>query len=177
MVHAQDFRAQREPRHEAESHMALSSTGWIVVIAVGAVVLAVGNIQYNRARDFENKSSKANQARELLTAELTHNKEMLKQMRDSLPASSLTLEDFDTTAWRTVSNTDLLLGLPNEELTRLMQTYRLIIRSNELRSKTLELMLGVTSALQNASQTREMYMKELSSTLAQLEPLLNALVP
>lgn len=156
--------------------MTLNSTAWIVVIAVGAVVVAIGNIQYNRARDLENKSSKASQARELLKAELTRNKDLLKKMQAALPAS-LTLEDFDTAAWRTVSSTDLLLGLPSEELARLMQTYQLIARSNDLRSRTLELMVGVTSALQSAPQTKTLYLSELTSTLTTLDPLLNASAP
>lgn len=156
--------------------MTISSSAWAALIAVGAVIVAVANIQYNRARDAENKSTKAVQARELLQIELAHNKELLGQMQAALPAS-ITLRDFDTAAWQTVSSSGLLLGLPNDELGRLLQAYKLMIRANELRSKTLDLMVGVTSALVSAPKTRELYTNELAGALAELQPLLRALVP
>ena len=39
------------------------STFWIIMIAVGAVLVAISNINYNRVRETENKESKATQAR------------------------------------------------------------------------------------------------------------------
>lgn len=115
-----------------------ASTWWIVLIAVGAAVVAISNIQYNRARDAENKKAKAVQVRQLLKKELEHNAQLIHQMRDSLKHHSAPVEAFDTTAWQTISEADLLLGLPNDDLANLLQAYRLLNRANDLHAKIME---------------------------------------
>ena len=154
----------------------LSSSFWIGMIAAGAVLVAISNIQYNRVREFENKQSKANQVRELLRPEIQRNVHILAQMRVALNAQSVRIETFDTTAWQTVSGSDLLFGLPNNELSALMQAYRLMNRANTLHAKILDSSIGMASALSGSEKTRGLFMNDLASALQQLEPLMNSLL-
>jgi len=146
------------------------------MIAPGAVVVAISNINYNRARDSENKLSKATQVRAMLHNEIQSNNQVLEQMDAGIAAKTVRIETFDTTAWQTVSTSDLLLGLPDEELASLLQTYRLINRANSLHAKILDTMVGVASALSGSSNARDLFFTELSSILNQLKPLMKSLV-
>jgi hypothetical protein len=147
--------------------MLQSSTTWIVLIALGAALVAISNIQYNRSRDLENKQSKARQAKELLRVELQRNISLVPRMRAAIEKSSMPV-----TAWNPVSNTDLLLGLPNDELVELLSIYRLVNRANELHTKLIDTMVGIASALHGKSETQKLYFNEVSTLLNELEPLL-----
>jgi hypothetical protein len=98
----------------------------------------------------------------------------LDQMLQALDKDQIPLDAFDTTAWQTVSRGDLLLGLPSEDLSRMMQAYHLANRANSLHSRLLESVVGVASALQGSQETRKVLVSGLRSVLKELAPLLRA---
>jgi hypothetical protein len=149
---------------------------WILVIVAGALLFAVANIFYPLARDSENKASKATQVRQLLQGELQRNQAILGQMEQTIATGTLPLRTFETTAWQTVSASDLLLGLPNEELATLLQSYELMNRANSLHAKALDTMVGVASALSGSETVRATYLNELSAVLTQLKTLMGPLI-
>ena len=151
-----------------------TSSYWIILIAAGAILVAIGNIQYNRVREIENKAAMAQEALLLLRPELQNNQTQLSHMRDAISKKNITLETFDTTAWQTVSNSELLLGLSNGRLPNLMRAYYLMNRANNLHSRILEMSIGVASALGGTGETKNLFIKTLSNVLEELQPILNS---
>lgn len=154
----------------------INSTFWMIVIAVGAVVVAIGNIQYIRARESENKKELARQALLILKPELERNQKTLIKMREIIPKNQVPLEAFDTAAWQTVSNGELLLGLGRELLPNLMQVYNLINRVNGMHSRLLEMSIGVTSTLSGIESDKALLKSNLLAVLGELEPILQKVV-
>jgi len=146
------------------------------LIAFGAFVVAFANIKYNRSRELENKRSKALQVKALLRPELRRNEELLGKMRSALQASNVPVEPFDTTAWKTISGSDLLLGLPDQTVAELMQVYRLLNQANDLQTRVLESTVGLMSALGNSGNTRQLFLQELSAVIKHLEQSLKPLI-
>lgn len=121
-----------------------ASAWWIFLIVVGAAIVAISNIYYNRAIESENRAEKAIQVRELLRTEIQKNREVFTRINTLAASKTISLfETFDTTAWQTVSSSGLLLGLPNNELEKLLQTYSLMNLANSLRSKFLDSLKSV----------------------------------
>ncbi len=150
----------------------INSTFWVIVIAVGALVVAIANIQYNRARESENKKEMAVQALLILKPEIERNLKVMIEMQKAIPKSQVPLEAFDTAAWQTVSNGELLLGLGDSFLPNMMRIYNLMNRANSLHSRILEMSIGVTSALSGTSATRVQLQNSLLAILGDLEPIL-----
>ncbi len=148
----------------------------MVLIAVGALVVAVANIQYNNARDAENRRAKSIQAKALLHPELERNQELLGRMRIGIQSGNIPIEPFDTTAWKTISGSELVLGLPNENLAHLMEVYRLLNQANDLQVRVLESTVGIMSALGNSAQTRQLFLSQLSSVIDRLDSQLKLLI-
>ncbi len=143
----------------------LPSTFWIIMIAVGAVLVAISNINYNRVRETENRESKATQARALLYSEVQRNYQISNRLDAAVAKKTLPVETFDITAWQTVSASDLLLGLPDTELAVWLQTYGLINRANSLHATILDTMVGISSALGSAATNRDLFFTELTSII------------
>jgi len=110
----------------------------------------------------------------LLQPELERNSQLLAEMLKALESSGITVDAFDTTAWQTVSRSDLLLGLPDSDLSQVMQAYYLMNRANNLHAKFLETTVGVASALQGSGQTRQLLLASLRGVLTELQPLLRS---
>jgi hypothetical protein len=154
----------------------MSSSSWIFAIAVGAAIVAVANIQYNRARETENKLSMANQALALLQPELQRNYDFLSRQKDSEELSVTIESPFEVAAWQTVSNSDLLLGLSDDKLSNLMQVYYLMNRANILHSKYIDSAFGVASAMTGAKQVRELIDGHLDNIIEELLPILESAI-
>ena len=154
----------------------INSTFWVIAIAVGAVVVAIANIEYNRARESENKKELATQALLILKPELERNQKTLIKMREIIPKNQVPFEAFDTAAWQAVSNGELQLGLGGELLPNLMQVYNLINRVNGMHSRLLEMSIGVTSALSGTESNKVLLKRNLLAVLGELEPILQKVV-
>ena len=148
-----------------------TSSMWVLVIIVGASLVTIGNIQYNRAREVEKTQTMAEQAFLLLRPEIQNNLSLLTRMRTAIQKKEITLEEFDSTAWQTVSNSELLLGLGTGQLPQIMRMYYLTNLANTLHSRILEMSIGVTSALTRAGKTKELLLNNLLSVLNELEPI------
>ena len=125
----------------------MTSTSWIIVIVIGVALVAVANIQYPRAKDAEDKAAMAKQAMSLIKPELVRNYEYLSKQDTSKGIAVIIESPFETVAWQTVSNSDLLLGLDKEKLSNIMHAYYLINRANTLHSKLIESSVGISSAM------------------------------
>ena len=154
----------------------MSSSSWIFAIAVGAAIVAVANIQYNRARESENKLSMAKQALALLQPELQRNFDFISKQKDNEEISATIESPFEVAAWQTVSNSDLLLGLSDDKLSNLMQVYYLMNRANILHSKYINSTIGVASAMSGAKQVRELIDGHLKSIIKELLPILESVI-
>jgi hypothetical protein len=156
----------------------MTSTAWMVAIIAGALfgggLVAIANVNYNRALETENNTAKAKQAQEFLGAELRQNQDLLTEI-DAAAPQAIPLAAFDTTAWQTVSSGGLLLGLPSSEFGKLLETYSLFNRANSLQSKLLELSGGgAASALEGSGALRGKYLTQFRAVLDQLRPLLQS---
>lgn len=151
----------------------MNSSIWVGLIVIGAIVVAISNIQYNRAREAENKVMMAKQALELLQPELQRNYEYLKKQKDQ--NLSFTIEaPFEVSAWETVSRSDLLLGLDSNTLSTLMQVYYLMNRANTLHKKYVDLTVGLESALHDSKKIREIVEGNLVNVIRELKPVLES---
>jgi len=150
----------------------INSTFWVIVIAVGALLVAIGNIQYNRARESESKKEMAAQAVLILRPELDRNLKILVQMQKDIPKSQIPVEAFDTAAWQTVSHGGLVLGLDDNLLPNMMKIYNLMNRANALHFRILEMSIGVTSTISGTSAIRVQLQTNLLGILSELEPIL-----
>lgn len=151
------------------------STVWLIVIAIGAVVVAVGNIQYSRVREAEVQQELARQALRILTPELSRNGEILAEFHRAISRSDIPFDTFETTAWTTVSGSELIRGLVDETLPQWLRAYHLIHRANENHVRIVDLTIGVTSALGNSRKIRDVLVRQVLDILHELEPILSDL--
>lgn len=149
-----------------------NSTFWVIVIVVGASLVAIGNIQYSRARESEAKKERAEQAVLILRPELERNVKLLHQMKEGIPKNEIPIEAFDTAAWQTISNGELLLGLGENLLPNMMKIYNLMNRANALHFRIVEMSIGVTSTISGTSAVRVKLNNNLLAILSELEPIL-----
>lgn len=158
----------------------MSSGFWMLVIVMGALAVAVGNIQYPKAREVEQKKAWASQALSLLQPELQANLELLQRTKSLLGKTppEVTLQRFNTTAWDTVSGSELLIGLGSGKLSRLMQTYHLVNQANHIHEWIEENSLGISSVVRGEARNKnkESLISGLSEALNKLEPLLKSLI-
>jgi len=130
-----------------------NSTVWIIVIAVGAVIVTVANIQYNRSREAENKKSMASQALQLLKPELQRNQNYLPERLKDVYTQVDPNPPFETTAWQTVSGSQLITGIDSEVLTLLLEVYYQMINANQLHSRYIDILMGLEYSLPSAKTT------------------------
>lgn len=154
----------------------LNSYVWIILIVIGAGIVAVANIQYQRTREAEQMIERTQQAMKILRPELEFNLKTANEIPALISKETINLQAFDTSAWVAVSHGDLLRGLSSDHLPRLMNTYRLINHANNIHGRILEMNLGVASSLSGKDKTEQFLMKDLSKTAEQLQPELNALL-
>lgn len=154
----------------------INSTCWVIVIAFGALLVAIGNIQYNRARESENKKEMASQAVLILRPELDRNLKILSEMQKNIPKNQIPVEAFDTAAWQTVSNGELVLGLDDILLPNMMKIYNLLNRANTIHFRIVETYIGVASSLSNIPAVRVELQNSLLAILSELEPVLREVV-
>lgn len=153
--------------------MKMSSTLWIIVIALGAVLAALGNINYNRARDKERAIAASTKALSMLKAETTNNRAKLQSMRVAFTKNSIEIVGFQDTAWKIVSEGGLLAQMDQPTLSRVTDVYYRIGLLNGLHSRLLELFIGASSALSQSPQIRQELMKSMSGLMNEVEPLLH----
>lgn len=156
--------------------MAINSTGWIVLIAVGAVIVAIGNIQFQRARDFEKSASAADQAKVLLGKELELNLAQVTSMRaGTASGKQVDAIGLYESAWRVVSSSGLLVNLDHADRDDVMEVYYLVDKANALNTRIVDLTLGTAATLSNSPQTKQKLEKVLDSILSKIEIKLNQL--
>jgi len=155
----------------------MNSNFWIIIIILGAVLATWGNIQYNRSREAESKNEMANQAVALLRPELQRNLKILPEQQKLAQNNSYNLTPpFEIEAWSTVSKSNLLMGLPNNYLSELMQAYYLMNQANTLHSQIIESLHGVASALQNAEENRTKLNNDFRVAVRDTKPILESLL-
>jgi hypothetical protein len=152
--------------------MNISSNGWLFVIVIGAVCVAVGNINYNVARDREKGQAASEKALTLLHVEFQNNLNRLSVMRQVITTGAVSTETFETTAWNIVSNGGLLIQVEQDTMGRIAEIYYLIGLADKYQTQLLELSTGMASALQGAAALRQQYLAFLTSELDKLEPKL-----
>ena len=157
--------------------MNISSTMWVLLIGLGAILVAVGNINFNLARDRERAQTAGEKATSMLKTECTNNLKHIAEKRQAFANNQTPVEDLETTtAWNIVSSGGLLVQVEQETLGKLAESYYLIDFSNKQQSKLLELSVGIGSALQGAPQLRQQQITFITNALDKLEPRLSELV-
>jgi hypothetical protein len=144
---------------------------WVLLALIvfdGAVVV-IANTFYPLAKAQEAKERLASDARAILMPEIRGNATFATTMRAAREENNIPLGKFDVTAWETVSKGGLLLGLKPEEITKFLHMYRLVYQANDLMAQLLDAAIGVRSALDNARQTKQMFIGNLKATLDELQ--------
>ncbi len=151
----------------------MSSWFWVFIIVLGGAFVVVGNIQYARTREAEQKQILAREARAVLLPEIKKNLELL-DTTDSLLLNQKTIpfETFTTSAWETMSAGGLLQGMKSAEISQVTGAYQLIYKANETHERIMQLSVGVASALGNAAKHKEQLMENLKVLLRDLKTAL-----
>ena len=154
-------------------------TSWIMVVLIGlgAIIVALGNIGYQKTSAAENLTSKANQARALLQPELARNLHKLAEAESAFANGRAWIGRFYTTAWKTIASGGLLFGLPDSELAALLQVYRLLNEANENLIRLEDHVMGVPGALTGSDNLVEFCRQEARASLAGLRHALSTLPP
>ena len=121
---------------------------WFFVIVLAAVAIAISNIQYPLAREREQQENAERRVRALIQPELERNLEVLQYKKRSLGENKrVTVVMFDMTAWQTVANTALTLGIEVNLLSKLFQSYHLMRRANEIQQHIMGIIVGIGSVV------------------------------
>jgi hypothetical protein len=149
----------------------LPSSVLFAMIVIGGAVAVFANALYPLAKAREAKYRLASDARTILLPEVKRNADLGLSMQGSLAEGKLILplQKFDVTAWETISKGGLLLGLEPAEIVNFLHVYRLAYEANDLCVQIVASTLGVNAALQNADQTRQLYIEKLRGTLNELQ--------
>ncbi|MBC9875968.1 hypothetical protein G8O24_01230 [Bradyrhizobium sp. INPA01-394B] len=155
--------------------MQISSTLWLVMIAAGAMLVAVGNLNFNIARDREREQAAGLRAVEMLQTELVNNDGRIKELRELLKQRQVTTEPLEFAAWNVVTGAGLLARLDHKKMTQLADAYYNLNLIEQYRSQIVERSIGVASALQQTPAIKEQLMANLGAAIDKLEPKLKEL--
>jgi hypothetical protein len=75
----------------------------------------------------------------------------------------------EVAAWQTVSSGGLLVGLEPSQVTTLLRIYNLVFQVNGLIARLLDLTTGMTYALQQSPQLRQIVWNQLQPKLSELQ--------
>lgn len=156
--------------------MNFSSSVWITAIIVGAAIAAIGNIQFNIARDREKGIAASEKALAMLAGESARNLKKLHAMQQLISKNEVTIEGFETAAWNVVSSSGLLVQAETKTLQEITEVYYLVEQSNKYHDQIVEMSIGMASAIGGVENSRKKYMGLLNQTLSELEPKLNTIV-
>jgi len=153
-----------------------ASTMWMALIAVGAILVAFGNIKTNLALEREKGEAAAQKALSMLVAECNRNLDRIPLMRQVVENNKILIQGLEATAWNVVSSGGLLVQVEQKTLEEITEVYYLVERAGKYQSEILDMSAGVRSALAGVGETRTQYMELLHETLNLLEPKLKSIV-
>jgi len=153
-----------------------NSTIWIIAIAIGAVIVAVANIQYNRSREAENRNSMASQALLLLKPELQRNQDYLPERLTDVYTHIDPTPPFEITAWNTVSGSQLVTGIKSEVLTKLLEVYYQMTNANSLHSRYMDIVTGFENSLPSAQKTKPLLQGNLEKHYQRIQKQLEVVL-
>jgi hypothetical protein len=156
--------------------MTLSSSAWILVIVLGAGIVALGNIGYGLASDKEKATSASQKALSMLAKESERNLVRLHEMQKMLAQNQVTIEGFEIAAWNVVSGSGLLVQADTATLQEITEAYYSVELSNRYHDQIVEMSMGIASAIGGVENSRAKYTALLGQRLGQLEPELKAIV-
>lgn len=154
----------------------LSSNFWLALILIGAVLAALGNINFNVARDREKGERASAKAMGMLRPEIERNLVRVAGIRAGIDKGSSPTASLETTAWNVVSTGGLLSQMDENTLGEVANTYHLVAQAETYRSEIISRRIGIASALMEAEAVTNQYVQFLRRTLDQLEPKLRALL-
>ncbi len=152
--------------------MNISSNWWIALIGVGAIAVAIGNIQFSLARDHEKSAAASSKALSMLSAECERNLARVDTMRKVMASNQIPIEGLETSAWTVVSSGGLLAQVEKGTLSKITETYYLVDLANRYHSQVLDMSNGLLSVIGGVDETRKQYLVLLGNTLNVLEPKL-----
>lgn len=153
------------------------STLWIFVIIIGATLVTLGNFQYIKAREKENKKEMADQVLAILIPELQRNEFELIGIKTAMEKEGYYLTtSLEKEAWDTVAKTNLLSGLKSENLSELIQLYYLINKSNNIQTQIADTLTGLNSTLNNVDNTRQILINEYKMNIEKSQEILKSIL-
>jgi hypothetical protein len=156
--------------------MQLSSTLWLVIILVGAVLVAAGNLNFNIARDRERETAASEKAFSLLQVEIKNNLRRVAQLRTALNEGKVSQEPLETAAWTIVSNGGLLTRLDQTKMINLVEVYYLLNLAENYRNQMVDRAIGIQSALMESPKVMAQFQASLMKTLDSVEPKLTEIL-
>lgn len=128
----------------------MNSNFWVFIILLGMALVTMGNIYFNSAKDTESKAEMAKQALDLLEPELKRNLQILHEallVTDN--AMTFNYTPFETEAWQTVAQSNLLVGIDTVNLSRIIRSYFLLNRANNIHGRLAENKSSAAKAASN----------------------------
>jgi hypothetical protein len=151
-----------------------SSNFWLALIVLGAVLAAIGNLNFNIARDREKGESASAKAMSMLRAEMQRNLQRISNIRGLKPGMVAT-SSFETTAWNVVSTGGLLVQMDQATLGQVADAYHLLGQAEIYRSEVVNRTVGIAAAIGGGEVTTQQYIKNFHRILDELEPKLRSL--
>jgi hypothetical protein len=139
------------------------------MILVGGALAASGVTLCPAASAREDKARLAHDAKAILSPEIEANKKIVELMQTEITPNTIPTNVLEVSAWQTVSNGGLLVGLEPSQTTRLLHIYNLVFQVNGLIARLVDLTTGMSYALTQAPQLRQIVWNELQPKLSELQ--------
>lgn len=139
------------------------------VIVLSGAVAVTANTLYPHVKSEEDKSRLAKDAKAIVLPEVQQDLTIAIAYLKTLQSGDMPTYTLQTTAWETVSRGGLLLGLSSQEITKLLNIYRLANEVNFASAQLLDSTIGIRSALGTARQTQQLFRATLQQKLTEFE--------
>jgi hypothetical protein len=171
-VSARELSLGGTQRRQGDIGNRMSSWFWVGVIVVGGALVVIGNIQYARAKDTEDKQNLVSAAREVISPELERNRNILAMWRTTLEQDAIPFQQFEVSAWGAISQGDMLASFQPSELRAYTRIYEELLKANSTQQRLMELAVGTASALSDAVQHKKYLVGNLQTQLNEIEAAL-----
>ena len=141
----------------------------LLMVLFGGAMAAAGVTLYPAASARDDKVRLAHDANAILLPEIEANKKIAASMQSEITPNTIPTSVLEVSAWQTVASGGLLLGLDAPQITKLLRIYNLVFQVNAHIAKLVELTTGISYALQQSPQLRQIVFNQLRVKLGELQ--------
>lgn len=159
------------------------STIWMIVSIAGGALVTFGSWRYGVNVKLESKVEAEQESQrhrqllaekvfELLSPEVADNLALIDKNLMYASRGHVPMDKFRSTAWQTVSGSELILNLASDDLQHFLGIYHALAEVNELHGRIAELEQGVASALSGSAKTRGALLTQYVEKLGRFKGML-----